>query len=336
MARFEIAKDRIITVFGGSGFLGRYVVRSLAQRGWRVRVASRRPDLAFHLQPLGRVGQIHAVQANLRYPASLAAAMRGSDAVVNLVGILAEAGQQNFETVHVSGTRAIARAAKDHGIGALLQVSAIGADAKGASAYARTKAAAEAAAREILPETMVVRPSILFGPEDDFFNRFAALARISPVMPLIGGGTTRFQPAYVGDVAEAIARSLEGAATPGVTYELGGPEILTFEQILRYICAETGRKRAMVSIPAGLASGPAALSEVINGLTLGALPSMFQLTRDQLKLLEQDNVVSAAATTAGHTFAGLGIQPQTVEAITPTYLYRFRKTGQFDRTRQTV
>ena len=336
MAQFEIAKDRIITVFGGSGFLGRYVVRALAQRGWRVRVASRRPDLAFHLQPLGRVGQIHAVQANLRYPASLAAAMQGSEAVVNLVGILSESGRQNFEAVHAFGTRAVARAARDQGIRTMVQISALGADAGSASVYARTKAEAEAAAREALPDTTVIRPSILFGPEDDFFNRFAALARIAPALPLLGGGKTRFQPAYVGDVAEAVARVLEGLGHPGATYELGGPEVLTFRQILTYICAETHRKRLLLPLSIGLAYYPAMLSEIANGLALGALPSAFQLTRDQLKLLERDNVVSKDADAAKLTFAGLGIQPQTVEAIAPTYLYRFRKTGQFDRTREVV
>jgi uncharacterized protein YbjT (DUF2867 family) len=334
MAQFEIAKDRIITVFGGSGFLGRYVVRALAQRGWRVKVASRRPDLAFHLQPLGRVGQIHAVQANVRYPASLAAALQGSDAVVNLVGILAEQGMQNFEAVQFFGARAVARAAAEHGITQLVQMSAIGAMPEGTSDYARTKGRAEEAVREAVPGAVVIRPSVLFGPEDDFFNRFAALARISPVLPLIGGGATRFQPAFVGDVAEAVARVLEGRGVAGITYELGGPDVRSFRDIMAFICATTGRKRVLLPVAAKLAYYPAMLSEIANGLALGALPSMFQLTRDQLKLLESDNIVSPQAEAEARTFAGLGVQPQSLEVIAPTYLYRFRKTGQFDRTRQ--
>ena len=275
MAEFEIANERIITVFGGSGFVGRYVVRALAQRGWRIRAASRRPDLAFHLQPLGRVGQINAVQANLRYPASVAAAMRGADAVVNLVGVLTEGGRQNFEAVHTFGARAVARAAKEHGISQVVHVSAIGADPQSASAYARSKGRAEAAIRELVPEAIVLRPSVLFGPEDDFFNRFAALARISPALPLIGGGTSKFQPAFVGDVGEAVARTLEGHAQPGTTYELGGPEVKTFKELMEYVCAVTGRKRMLVPLSTKLAQFPALVTEVVNGVTLGALPSMF-------------------------------------------------------------
>ena len=333
MPEFEIANERIITVFGGSGFLGRYVVRALAQRGWRIRVATRRPDLAIHLQPLGRVGQIHAVQANLRYPASLSAALRGSEAAVNLVGILFEQGRQNFEAVHTFGARAIARAAKEHGLSQLVHVSAIGADPASGSIYARTKGRAEAAIREVVPDTVVLRPSVLFGPEDQFFNRFASIARVSPVLPLIGGGDTKMQPAYVGDVAEAVARVLEGAAKPGETYELGGPEVKTFRELMAYVCQVSGRRRALLPLPAKLMHYPALFSEILNSITLGALPSELLLTRDQLKLLEMDNVVSPTAITEARTFAGLGIAPQAFETLVPGYLYRFRKTGQFDRGR---
>lgn len=333
MPEFEIAKERLITVFGGSGFLGRYVVRALAQRGWRIKVASRRPDLAIHVQPMGRVGQIMPVQANVRYPASIAAALRNSDAVVNLVGILSSSGRQNFDAVHAFGARAIARAATEHGISQLVQVSGIGADPESDSDYARTKGRAEAAVAEAFPGAVIVRPSILFGPEDDFFNRFAALARISPVLPLLGGGTTRFQPAYVGDVAEAVARVLEGQAIPGSAYELGGPEVKTFRELMAYICDVTGRRRALLPIPFPLARPPALASEIVDGLTFGALPSMFKLSRDQLKLLKTDNVVSVAAEEEGRTFTRFGIEPQALEAIVPSYLYRFRKEGQFSRDR---
>lgn len=336
MAQFEIAKERIITVFGGSGFLGRYVVRALAQRGWRIKVASRRPDLAIHLQPLGRVGQIQAVQANVRYPASVAAALEKTDAVVNLVGVLTSRGRQNFEAVHSFGTRAIARAAKDHGLTNMVHVSALGADLHSGADYARTKARGEVEVREHVPSAVIVRPSVLFGPEDAFFNRFASLARISPVLPLIGGGETRFQPAYVGDVAEAVARALEGKATAGATYELGGPEVKTFKELMAYICEVTGRRRALMPLPAGLARLPATLTEVANDLTFGAVPPTVLLTRDQIKLLGADNLVSPNAIRDGLTFAGLGIEPQALEAIVPSYLYRFRKTGQFERERIVV
>jgi uncharacterized protein YbjT (DUF2867 family) len=331
MAEFEIAKERIITVFGGSGFLGRHLVRALAQRGWRIRVATRRPDLAGHLQPLGRVGQIHAIQANLRYPASVEAALRGSEAVINLVGILVERGQQNFEAVHHFGARAVARAAKQHGIERFVQVSALGADADSSSIYARTKAKAEAAVLDSIPQAVIVRPSVLFGPEDDFFNRFAGMARIMPALPLIAGGATKLQPAYVGDVAEAVTRGIDGLAKPGTVYELGGPETKTLRELMAYVCQVTGRRRALVSLPGRLLHYPAMLSEIAFGLSLGALPSQFLLTRDQISLLEADNVVSAVAETDGRTFAGLGITPQAIETIVPSYLYRFRKTGQFGR-----
>ena len=327
----DIARDRLVTVFGGSGFLGRHVVRALAQRGWRIRIASRRPDLAFHTQTTGRVGQIMAVQANLRYPASVAAALRDASAVVNLVGILAEQGRQNFEAVHTFGTRAVTRAAKEAGIANLVHVSAIGADPDSASAYARSKGRAELIVRESDPSAIILRPSILFGPEDDFFNRFAALARISPVLPLIGGGTSRFQPAYVGDVAEAVAKAASGEATAGATYELGGAGVHTFKELLEFICSVTGRRRLLVPVPFGLARYPAALTEMADTLLLGAFPKMLLLTRDQLTQLGNDNVVSARAVAGGLTLAGLGIEPHAMESIVPTYLYRFRKTGQFDR-----
>ncbi len=331
MAEDLIKTGRIVTVFGGSGFLGRHVVRALALRGWRIRVATRRPDLAFHLQPIGKVGQIHAVQANLRYPASVAAALRGAEAVVNLVGILNESGRQNFDAVQAFGARAVARAARDAGITNLVHVSAIGADAASASAYASSKAQGEAAVLEAIPDATILRPSLLFGPEDDFFNRFADLARFSPVLPLIGGGGTKFQPAYVGDVAEAAALALDGQAGKGKTYELGGPEVKTFRELMQFICDTIGRKRLLAPLPFELASPFARVSEIVDSLTLGLYPKMLRITRDQVTQLRNDNVVSAAAEAEGRTLRGLGITPETIEAVVPSYLVRFRKSGQFER-----
>lgn len=314
--------DTLVTVFGGSGFLGRHVVRALAKRDYRIRVAVRRPELAGHLQPLGRVGQIHSVQANLRYPASIDAAMRDAHAVVNLVGILTESGAQTFNAVQAEGAATVAKAAA--GAGAqLVHVSAIGADEASASAYARAKAAGEKAVLTALPTATIMRPSVVFGPEDDFTNRFAGLARISPVLPLIGGGATRMQPVYVGDVAEAIADAIDGKAKAGAVYELGGPEILSFREILEIILDITDRKRTLVSLPFGLAKLQAAF--------LQFAPGALKLTGDQVELLRHDNIVSQAATAEGRTLQGLGITPDSLEAIGPQYLWRFRPAGQFQR-----
>jgi uncharacterized protein YbjT (DUF2867 family) len=312
----------LVTVFGGSGFVGRHVVRALAKQGWRVRVAVRRPDLAGHLQPMGGVGQIMPLQANLRYPDSIMRAVQGADAVVNLVGILFESGRQSFDTVQTEGPRAIAMAAAKAGIGNVVHLSAIGADAQSPAAYARSKAAGEAAVLEHVPSAIIMRPSIVFGPEDNFFNQFATLARYLPALPLIGGGETKFQPVYVGDVAEAVARALVGKAKPGTVYELGGPDVRSFRQILEYILAETGRKRPLVPIPFPIAE--------LQGKILGMLPKPL-LTRDQVLMLKNDNVVSQTAMHEGRTLEGLGIKPDSVEAIVPSYLYRFRAAGQFER-----
>ena len=312
----------LVTVFGGSGFLGRHVVRALAKRGWRVRAAVRRPDLAGHLQPMGGVGQIMAVQANLRYPDSVMRAVEGADAVVNLVGILFEGGRQSFDQVQAEGPGVIAAAAKRAGISNVVHVSAIGADSESPAAYARTKAAGEAAVLREMPSAVILRPSIVFGPEDNFFNQFAALARLLPALPLIGGGETKFQPVFVGDVAEAVALAVEGKAKPGAIYELGGPSVKSFRQILEYILAETGRNRALIPIPFPIAE--------LQGRLLGMLPKPL-LTYDQVLMLKSDNVVSAAAIAEGRTLEGLGIAASSVEAIVPSYLYRFRAAGQFDR-----
>jgi uncharacterized protein YbjT (DUF2867 family) len=314
---------RLVTVFGGSGFVGRHVVRALAKRGWRVRPAVRRPDLAGHLQPMGGVGQIMPVQANLRYPDSVMRAVEGADAVVNLVGILYETGRQGFDAVQAEGARAVAKAAARAGVANVVQMSAIGADSASPAEYARSKAAGEAAALAEVPSAVILRPSIVFGPEDNFFNQFAGLARMLPALPLIGGGGTRFQPVFVGDVAEAVARALDGKAKSGAAYELGGPAVKTFREILEYILAETGRSRPLVPLPFPVAE--------LQGRILQMLPMKPLLTRDQVLMLKSDNVVSEAAKAAGRTLEGLGIAPESIEAVVPSYLYRFRRAGQFER-----
>jgi NADH dehydrogenase len=314
------ATNTLVTIFGGSGFLGRHVVRALAKRDYRIRVAVRRPELAGHLQPLGKVGQIHAVQANVRYPASVAAAVRDSSIVINLVGILAEGGAQSFGAVQAQGAAVVANAAK--AIEArLIHVSAIGADENSSSAYARSKAAGEAAARAAVPTSCIFRPSVVFGPEDQFTNRFAALARVAPVLPLIGGGDTRLQPVFVGDVARAIAAAVDGKCREGGTYELGGPEVLTMRDILVLILKTIERDRLLMPLPFAMAKLQAAF--------LQFAPGALKLTPDQVELLKVDNVVSEAAKTEGLTLEGLGFAPEALEAIVPSYLWRFRKTGQF-------
>ena len=321
-----ISDDRLVTIFGGSGFIGRHLVRALAKSGWRIRVAVRQPELAFHLQPLGRVGQIHAVQSNLRYPDSVARAVEGADAIINLVGILYQSGKQTFDAVQAEGANAVARAAAANN-SQLVQFSAIGADAGSKSDYARSKAEGEAFALAAVPDAIVVRPSILFGPEDSFFNRFAAMARVSPVLPLIGRGQTRFQPVFVGDVAAAVDAMLAGRAQPGATYELGGPEVRTFEELMQLMLRVIDRKRLLMPVPFALAR--------MKALFLEMLPNPL-LTRDQVRLLERDNVVSAVAEREGRTLRGLGIAPTAMETVLPSYLVRFRRTGQFWRRAETA
>ena len=313
--------DTLITVFGGSGFLGRNVVRALAKRDYRIRIAVRRPELAGHLQPIGRVGQIHAVQTNLRYPASVEAAMRDSSIAINLVGILTEGGAQTFDAVQAKGAETIARAAAAAGA-RMVHVSAIGADENSPSRYARAKAVGEQAVLSAVPSATILRPSLMFGPEDQFTNRFAALARMSPVLPVIGADT-RMQPTYVGDVATAVADAVDGMAKPGATYELGGPEVLTMREIMQWICKVTGRDRALLPLPFGLAK--------LQATFLQFAPGALKLTPDQVALLQLDNVVSDAAKAAGLTLEGLGIAAESMEAIAPQYLWRFRATGQFQR-----
>ncbi|MDB5589647.1 complex I NDUFA9 subunit family protein [Enterovirga sp.] len=321
---------KLVTVFGGTGFLGRHVVRDLARSGYRIRVAVRRPNLGFFLQPLGVVGQIQLVQANLRFDESVRSAIAGADAVVNLVGILQETGRQGFHEVQAAGPRVIAEATAA-GV-PLVHVSALGADLTSPSVYARSKAQGEQAVLSARPDAVIVRPSLLFGQGDSFFNRFASLARALPVLPL-AGADTRFQPVFVGDVAEAVAKAVDGAARGGQVYELGGPEIRTLRELVSYVLQVTERRRLLVPMPLGAARAQARLLEIVDALTLGLLPNAVKLTRDQVELLQTDNVVSDAAVAEGRTLQGLGIVPQALEAIVPGYLTRFRKTGQFDIVR---
>lgn len=310
----------LVTIYGGSGFVGRHVVRAIAKTGARMRIAVRRPELAGHLQPLGNVGQIVPVQANVRFPDSLMVAAEGADAVINLVGILFPSGKQSFKSVQDEGARHVAEAAKAAGAKTFVQVSAIGADPNSPSLYARSKAAGEAAVRDVLPDAIIFRPSVVFGPEDDFFNRFGGLARISPVLPLIGGGHTRFQPVFVGDVAKAMVGALTGNAPSGGPYELGGPEILTMADVMVRVLDYTMRKRLLVPLPFWMAK--------VQATFLQMLPTP-PLTIDQVRLLESDNVVSDAAIKAEHTLEGFGIEPVAVASVVPEYLERFRPRGQF-------
>ncbi|WP_099867117.1 complex I NDUFA9 subunit family protein [Pararhizobium haloflavum] len=314
---------KLITVFGGAGFVGRHVIRALAQRGYRVRVACRKPHLASFLQPLGAVGQIMAVQANLRYRESVDRAVKGSDHVINLVGILYETGRNGFDSVQDFGARAVAEAARAEGV-PLTHMSAIGADPHADSDYARTKGLAEASVREIVPDALIIRPSIIFGPEDGFFNKFAEMSRIAPALPLIGGGKTRLQPVYVGDVAEVFARHVDGAIKGGQVLELGGPQVLTFRECMEEMLKVIQRKRAFVSIPWSIAS--------LMGRTFAHVPLIAPpITGDQVKQLRRDNVVSKDAIQDGRTLEGLGIQPTLLDAILPSYLMRFRVQGQFTK-----
>ncbi|WP_292094278.1 complex I NDUFA9 subunit family protein, partial [Mesorhizobium sp.] len=297
------------------------VVRALARRGCRIRVACRRPDLAGHLQPLGNVGQIQPVQANVRVRWSVDRAVQGADHVVNLVAILHESGRQKFTSVHEFGAHAVAEAARADGAG-LTHISALGADLNAQSDYARTKALGERAVLETIEDAVIFRPSINFGPEDSFFNRFANMARYSPVLPLIGGGQTKFQPVYVGDVAEAVARSVDGKVQGGRIYELGGPQVLTFKQCMQEMLAMIDRKRLLVSVPWWVANMQASI--------LGLLPNPL-LTKDQVLQLREHNIVSEAATRENRTLAGLDIQPQSIGSILPSYLWRYRSAGQFQR-----
>jgi NADH dehydrogenase len=303
----------LVTVFGGSGFLGRHTVRALARAGWRIKVATRHPNRAFFLRPLATVGQIDFVKCDVAEADAVAQAVTGAIAVINLTGILFQKGQ-TFEDVQAEGAAHIAQAAATAGVGALVHVSAIGADADSDAQYAVTKAEGELAVREAFPNAVILRPSLIFGPEDGFFNKFAAMARVFPALPLIGGGKTRFQPVFVGDVAQAVLAAL--SRQDGRTYELGGPTIYSFKELMQLILRETGRKRVLVPLPFVIAS--------LNAMFLQLLPNPL-LTVDQVRLLKKDNVVSSTA--AG--LSNLGIAPTSAEAVIPSYLWRYRAKGEY-------
>jgi NADH dehydrogenase len=316
----------LVTVFGGSGFLGRYAVRALAKDGWRIRAALRRPHLSPELRVMGDVGQIELFQANVRYQHSIEEALDGADAVVNLIGVLYETGPQGFKALQVDAARMIAEAAAARGVERMIQVSAIGADASSPSAYARTKAEGEAAVRAAIPTATILRPSIVFGEEDQFFNRFAAMAGLSPVLPLIGGGTSRMQPIYAGDIGAAIRVALSWPEAMGKTYELGGPAAYTFKELMQIMLREIGRKRLLLPVPGPAAEGLAVAGDVV--AKIGFPPP---LTSDQLKLLKIDNVVAPGSL----GLKDLQIEPTALEAILPTYLWKYRVGGQFAPTQMT-
>ena len=307
---------KLVTVIGGSGFIGRQVVQDLAQAGIRVRVGCRDPEAALDLKPMGDVGQVTPIQVNIRDDASVQSAVRGADAVVNLVGILAEGGKQRFRAVQAEGAGRVARAAAADGAKSFVQISAIGASENSGAAYARSKAMGEAAVREAFPDAVVLRPSIVFGPRDNFFNMFAEMAQLSPALPLIGGGRTKFQPVYVGDVAAAVMAALTKPETRGKTYELGGPMEYSFKQLLQMMLKETGQKACLLSIPFPVAA--------LMGAVTGWLPGA-PLTRDQVEMLKTDNVVSSGS----QGLSDLGVTPTAIQAILPTYMDVYRRGGRF-------
>ena len=317
-------RDEMITVFGASGFIGRYVVRALAKAGYRVRAATRRPHLAYDLKPMGAVGQIQLVQANLRNPDSVERALEGASGVINLVGILFESGRQSFDSLQSEGAKLVAEKAAEAGVERFVQISAIGAHVDSASRYARTKALGEQAVRAAIPTATVLRPSIVFGTEDQFFNKFADMARFAPALPLIGGGKTKFQPVWCADVAAAAVTALDTDAARGRVYELGGPQVYTFREVLEFILTAIRRKRLLIPVPFPIADGLGLIGELT-----AALPFVQPfLTRDQVVLLRQDNILGVSGEDVG-TLADFGIEAETVEAVVPAYLGRYRQGGQF-------
>lgn len=311
---------KIVTVFGGSGFVGRHVVRELAKKGYRVRAAVRHPSLAGFVRTMGLPGQVEAVYADIRDDESVARALSGTSMVVNVVGILHESGKQTFDALQAEGAGRVAWTAKTKGVERMVQLSAIGADEDSEAHYASSKAKGEAAVLEAFPEAVILRPSIIFGHGDGFFNRFGAMAKYLPVLPLIGGGHTRMQPVYVDDVATAVCTALEDTTTTGKTYELGGPSVYSFRELLEIVLEETQRNRVLATVPWFLAR--------LKARFLGLLPSPI-LTLDQVRMLETDNVVSEDAVAQQLTIADLGIMPKSVESIVPAYLWMYRRQGQY-------
>lgn len=320
--------SKLVTIYGGSGFVGRYIVRRMAKQGWRVRVAVRRPNEALFVKPYGAVGQVEPILCNIRDDASVRAAMMGADAVVNCVGILAKSGKNTFDAVQAQGAGRIARLAAEQGIQRLVHISAIGADADSNSDYQRTKGLGEAIVQEHMPRAVILRPSIVFGPEDGFFNRFASMTRFGPVLPVVGA-ETKFQPVYVDDVAEAACLAVTGSATPGV-YELGGPDVNTFRTLMEQMLEVIHRRRLIVNIPFFAAAVMGAVFDTVNKLSGGVIPAT--ITRDQVKNLRKDNVVTQGA----KSLADLGITPVPLEAVLPDYLWRFRPSGQYAKIKESA
>lgn len=314
--------SKLVTIYGGSGFVGRYIARRLAKNGWRVRVAVRRPNEAMHVKPYGAVGQVEPVFCNIRDDDSVRAVMQGADAVVNCVGTFERRGKNNFDAVQHEGAERIARIAAEQDVDQLVHISAIGADADGESLYAQTKALGEEGILQNFPNAVILRPSVIFGPEDGFFNRFAGMTRWGPILPVVGADT-KFQTVFVDDVAKAAEMGVEGQAAPGI-YELGGPDVNTFRELMQQMLGVVRRRRLIMNIPFGIGSIMAWSLELTRTLTLGMIPAL--LTRDQVKSLKVDNVVSDDA----KGFEDLGIHPVALEAILPDYLWRFRPAGQFE------
>jgi NADH dehydrogenase len=320
--------SKLVTIYGGSGFVGRYITRRLAQAGWRIRVAVRHPNEAMHVKTYGAVGQVEPVFCNIRDDESVRSVMQGADAVVNCVGTFDRKGRNNFDAVQNEGATRIARLAAEEGVDRLVQLSAIGADAESDSLYAQSKAQGEEGILEAFPNAVILRPSVIFGPEDNFFNRFAGMTRFSPVLPVVGGNT-RFQTVYVDDVAHAAAKGVMGEAAPGI-YELGGPDVRTFRQLMQHMLHVIRRRRIIVNLPFWLASTMGGVMEAVQTVTLGLVPP--QITRDQVRSLKVDNVVSKDA----RGFADLGIEPTALEAVLPDYLWRFRPAGQYEAIKESA
>lgn len=320
--------SQLVTIFGGSGFVGRYIAGRMAKAGWRVRVAVRRPNEALFVKTYGVVGQVEPILCNIRDDASVAAALAGADAAVNCVGLLENAGKNTFDSVQADGAERVARIAAEMGIERLVHLSAIGADAESDSDYARTKAEGEAAVLAHVPSATILRPSIIFGPEDSFFNRFASMTQMTPALPVVGGGT-RFQPVYVDDVSKAAELALTGQADAGV-YELGGPDVRTFKELMSEMLHTIRKRRLVLNIPFWAGAILGGVSEFASTMTLGILPT--QITRDQVRNLRNDNVVSADA----KGFADLGIAPVSLSAVLPEYLWRFRPSGQYDAIKESA
>lgn len=321
--------SKLVTIYGGSGFVGRYVARRMAGEGWRVRVAVRRPNEAMFVKPYGVVGQVEPILCNIRDDASVAAAMQGADAVVNCVGVLNELGKNAFDAVQAEGAERIARIAAKQGIAAMVHISAIGADADSDSEYAQTKAQGEAGVLEHMPGAVILRPSVIFGTEDQFFNRFAGMTRMGPFLPLVGA-ETKFQPVYVDDVAKAAVQGVLGQAKSG-TYELGGPEVKSFRALMQQMLDVIHRRRIILGMPFFLARIMAGVLDIVKFVSFQLFPNNI-LTRDQLKNLRRDNVVSDGA----KGFADLGIEPATLESVLPDYLWKFRPSGQYDEIQRSA